>query len=592
MQPTVIREAPARSPLSGGAADQSHPDVLKVAHTPEPILRVRNIQGNILGGFNKDHQMMLYLQIDDTESFKTWLATQVPFVSTASEVIAFNRLFKAMRFRRQREGYVKSTWFNIAFSFEGLRKLNDEAELFTDESFKAGLFQRSEALGDPQDGRPGDPQNWLVGGRANAADVVLIIAADERNDMLSETDRLIDSLVEFVDVDGMPSQSGATIIFRDEAANLPPPITGHEHFGFLDGVSHPGVRGMVSSDPTDLLTPRQNPNELPDPGQGKPGQGKPGQDVLWPGEFVFGYQGGDPTSFEKPTKEEVMGGPEWTRDGSLLVIRRLHQNVAGFHAFLKKTAEVHGIAPPQNSSSARYVGSRLVGRWPSGCPILRSPNDDIFKIGGDDCANNNFEFGGETRQIKGPQPEEMCGDDTEFPNSKGDPAGTICPFSGHIRKSYPRNDTSITKEDKPDPEDCGASRVRLEENDTQKHRMLRRGIPYGPVSPSSIDSPVPDDVDRGLQFLSYQTSLVNQFEFIIRCWVNNPDFKETATDALPNTGHDPIIGQNPDGAREFDLTLPTGDSVRLQTAENWVWATGGGYFFAPSLYALEHHLAR
>ena len=350
MQPIVIREAPATTPLPGGKRDASMPNVRDGVdqNNKEPVLRVANIQGNVLGGFNKDHQMMLYLGIDDAYTFREWLSMQVPFVSTAAEVIAFNRLFKAMRSRRKREGYVKATWFNIAFSYEGLLKLNNEAEQFTDQSFKDGLLLRSAELGDPQDGRPGDPRGWLVGGVDNPADVVLIIAADERCDMLAEADRLIDSLVEFRRSDGSLATGGATIIFRDEAANLPPPIAGHEHFGFLDGVSHPGVRGTVSDDPTDLLTPRQNPNE-PHKADA-PGQGKPGQDVLWPGEFVFGYRGGDPTEFEKPTKDEILGGPEWTRDGSLLVIRRLHQNVAGFHSFLKQTAKANGIASTPNSS--------------------------------------------------------------------------------------------------------------------------------------------------------------------------------------------------------------------------------------------------
>ena len=31
---------------------------------------------------------------------------------------------------------------------------------------------------------------------------------------------------------------------------------GHEHFGFKDGISHPGVRGRLSDNPTDYLTPR------------------------------------------------------------------------------------------------------------------------------------------------------------------------------------------------------------------------------------------------------------------------------------------------------------------------------------------------
>src|SRR5262249_53702580 len=110
------------------------------------------------------------------------------------------------------------------------------------------------------------------------------------------------------------------------------------------------------------------------------------------------------------------------------------------------------------------------------------------------------------------------------------------------------------------------------EDDTQTHRILRRGIPFGPASDSTPGYPIRDGRDerpgdkeltsgRGLVFLAYQTSIVDRFEFIIQKWVNNRDFKEPkgpgATD--PPTpqepegqggGHDPIIGQNNKGGKE------------------------------------------
>ena len=43
-------------------------------------------------------------------------------------------------------------------------------------------------------------------------------------------------------------------------------------------------------------------------------------------------------------------------------------------------------------TSARLVGSRLVGRWPSGAPTVREPDQENTKLADDDCANNNFEF--------------------------------------------------------------------------------------------------------------------------------------------------------------------------------------------------------
>jgi len=77
--------------------------------------------------------------------------------------------------------------------------------------------------------------------------------------------------------------------------------------------------------------------------------------------------------------------------------------------------------------------------------------------------------------------------------------------------------------------------------------------------------------------------------------VNNPNFKENA--GLGGGGIDPILGQTSNGHREFDLTFPVDSSnaptrprVRLSTNVSWVTATGGGYFFSPSIDALTNHL--
>src|SRR5437868_7393815 len=101
------REAPAKTILTPDTSDPAFPDVGDPAKpTFEPVLDVNNIQGNIIGGFNKDFQTLLVLTIEDNEEFKRWLKTQVPFISTAAEVLAFVRLFKAIRSRRKVESNV------------------------------------------------------------------------------------------------------------------------------------------------------------------------------------------------------------------------------------------------------------------------------------------------------------------------------------------------------------------------------------------------------------------------------------------------------------------------------------------------------
>ncbi|PZS36243.1 MAG: hypothetical protein DLM59_01580, partial [Pseudonocardiales bacterium] len=434
-----------RETAAAAVADPSHP-------AGEPKLAMDQIQGNILDGFNKDHQTLLFLRIRDGEvgAFRRWLHGQIPFIATAAEVHAFNDLFKAIKTRRGRDSNtVEATWLNIAFSHQALVKLQEEipellATEFTDDSFRAGLAARSASLNDSADPEAeGNPANWVVGGPDNAADVVLIVESDDRDDMLQEVTRLRASIYP-PKSSGRPA-SGADIVFTEHGATLPGPLRGHEHFGFKDGVSQPGIRGRVSEDPTDVFMPRTNPDDR--------GQGKPGQDVLWPGEFVFGYpsQNAGAEDISVPTPDNKSAGPAWADNGSYLVFRRLRQDVGAFHDFLHARGREFAVQPGQ-------VGAKLVGRWPSGAPTVRRPDTDNVALADDDCANNNFEFNGDpaTAPPHSPQTAVDCFDDfPEFPppgTPSHDPTGARCPLSAHTRKAYPRNDRTPSGTGDPDPD--------------------------------------------------------------------------------------------------------------------------------------------
>jgi len=146
-----------------------------------------------------------------------------------------------------------------------------------------------------------------------------------------------------------------------------------------------------------------------------------------------------------------------------------------------------------------------------------------------------------------------------------------CPVSAHIRKMNPRGITSEIGNLLPNPAD------------SQRHRLLRRGFAYGPPSPSTPYRPVEDGLDRGLVFLSYQTSIDEQFEFVVRRWANEPNFPEQVS------GYDPIIGQNNRNAtRRRWFQLGEGEAGRISTTLEWVLPTGGGYYFAPGRHGLAH----
>jgi deferrochelatase/peroxidase EfeB len=255
------------------------------------------------------------------------------------------------------------------------------------------------------------------------------------------------------------------------------------------------------------------------------------------------------------------------------------------------------------------IGASLVGRWLSGAPVERVPDDDNRDLADDDCANNHFEYQAAAETIA-PSDRESDFDcsDNQFPPPEEDSQGQRLPFTGHIRKAYPRDDVSLHPDEDPHADlPCRRARADLNESNTQTHRILRRGIPFGPVSPSNPEAPVDDGEVRGLHFLAYQTSIEEQFEFITRCWVNNEGFKEPFGHTPLSGGQDPIIGQNntpgEDRVREFTVAFTNADGQRQAERANtrdftehgrrdWVIPTGGGYFFAPSIDALRDVLSK
>lgn len=111
--------------------------------------------------------------------------------------------------------------------------------------------------------------------------------------------------------------------------------------------------------------------------------------------------------------------------------------------------------------------------------------------------------------------------------------------------------------------------------------MLRRGITYGPEfqqGETPYGETVPVEQDRGLLFISFQSSISRAFEFVQARWMNAPDFQKAGD------GQDAISSQNSE-TRPF--LLPSDKHLSFAP---WVITTGGAYFFSPSLSGL-HALA-
>jgi Dyp-type peroxidase family len=413
---------------------------------------------------------------------------------------------------------------------------------------------------------------------------VIIVASDDRDNLDDEVARIEGTIYSGRTNQGGYAKPGVRLIYKQQGATLPQPLAGHEHFGFLDGVSQPGLRGRLSEEATDVLTPRRNPHD--------PDQGKPGQDLIWPGEFVFGYPGQTSDAQGKVSDEgpdSLRGaGPVWAKDSSYLVIRRLRQNVEGFHRFLE--GEARRLTEKGYNITADLLGAKLVGRSKSGAPVLRAPDTDNSPLADDHCANNHCTFKDPSWPVAPVPPTSSCAQpsahcvDKKHPVSPGDPNGLRCPFAAHIRKTYPRDDTGTLSDE-------------IGKVSTQTHRLLRRGIPYGAqFYPPRDPSRVRDSGDRGLVFAAYQTSIVEQFEFVQRAWANNPEFKDKSDAGSLVSGHDLIIGQanHSDGSRTRQFVLRLVDGQALEHSEiisiptDWVIPTGGGTF---SLHPLMHYVS-
>lgn len=207
----------------------------------------------------------------------------------------------------------------------------------------------------------------------------------------------------------------------------------------------------------------------------------------------------------------------------------------------------------------------LVGRWPSGAPVMRTPGADSAALASDLWANNHFIFNDNTRpSLLRPIPG-YAGD--TFPQASQDMLGSICPHFAHIRKTNPRD--SATDLGKPD--------------DSMLRMILRRGIPFGPpVVGVKRPSPRLLKQERGLMFISYGSTIEDQFEFLTRRWSNSPIQPDFG-------GHDPVMGQRDqrgDRTRFIDFPTPAGPR-RIHIKNEWVIPTGGGYFFSPPIRAIR-----
>lgn len=436
----------------------------------EDLLRLHNIQSDLLISHRKKNEAHIYFTITDKNALGTFIAS-LPITSAADTFRPDSEQTKIALLTGLPAPKVR---LGVGFSFRGLEVVQTNMEGTADrEAFKQGMHRRAVAeLNDP------DPAGWEFG-NDDSIDGVFIITAESVSDL---TNALKGPFLK---------PSGYQVVGKPVLSNARPgEADGLEHFGFRDGISQPGIRGCVDAAKTIPLTRNSDMDE--------PDKGLPGQDLLWPGEFVLGYHAQKDGAKTFPEKGEIAPVPDWMKDGAFMVIRKLQQFVPEMHAGVAAAAKPAGQRPEQ-------LEAQLVGRWPGGASVITHPNADDAVLGKDEQRNNDFEFGGDRR-------------------------GLICPWAAHIRKTYPRDD--VRGKVGPDPGQSAEDfekEVKEEEARTHRRRLLRRGLQYGPEVTKQEDSQGKTTEDRGLMFKCYVTSLTRQFEFVQKFWVNNPGFVQDAS---------------------------------------------------------------
>ncbi len=248
-----------------------------------------------------------------------------------------------------------------------------------------------------------------------------------------------------------------------------------------------------------------------DPGQGVPIAAMDGGwRPLEPGEFILGYRDEDGGLPEAPPAP--LG-----RNGTFMVYRKLAQDVEAFSRLIRAAADEHF------DGDVGLVAAKLAGRWRDGAPAVVH----AWKDGGGPL--NDFRYA-------------------------GDPRGRACPVGAHVRRANPRDGLP-----------GGAQR-------TRRHRIIRRGIPFGPVEPPY------GRWGRGLLFVCFNASIARQFE-VVNGWLGDGD--------VFGLGREPdILAGTRDDGTTVRMTVPGDPPVLLEAPEPLVRTRGGEYLFLPGLTAI------
>ena len=248
------------------------------------------------------------------------------------------------------------------------------------------------------------------------------------------------------------------------------------------------------------------------------------QELPYVPAWQFVLRQGEMTSYILPNP------PELGQNGTFSAFRILEQNVKAFETFLK--------ADGRDEAAQEILASKLCGRWRNGNPVVLRPDTPGQRLS--DNEMRDFDYGNDT-------------------------VGQPCPFSAHTRRSYPRGGPLV-----------------VVVGDKINHRIMRRADAYGPLY-TGVD----DGKERGLAGHFMCANLTDQFEFLMKQWVNGATF--AGGKAL--SGIDPLLGNVGDVPKIPNQDKFTywenGKAVTVNGLSNFVTTRGGLYLFLPSITAIK-----
>lgn len=462
-------------------------------------VELSDVQGYVVRGYKyMMYSRYVMLQVTDSALAKKFIKTNVVDITNVDH-------------------HPTTHCLNFAFTFSGLRALGlKDANLdnFTRE-FREGMTSghRQRLLGD-FDGSA--PDKWRWGGPKNEEVHILVMAFGATREIaLNYADQLKQQYI----------VSGLKEVFFIDGLTLP---YNKEHFGFRDGISQPTIEGTGRSGP-----PEHNINT------GEFLMGYKNEYNVYPDTPLLAAEQGETALL--PFDASGTGKRDLGRNGSYMVMRQLQEDVDGFWSFMNaKTANEDGTV---NVDASTKLAAKMMGRWPSGAPIVKFPDKDPGGISDDD----NFLY------------------------MDHDKEGLKCPFGAHLRRTNPRDNF----------EDNGVKEsLKL----TRRHRIIRRARLYGDPYVGSPLNHSPDG-EVGLVFTCFNADISRQYEFIQYTWANYPKFKQLYNDPDPICG----VRETAVPGTEQNFTIPDSPVNKYVTGlKKFVHTRGGAYFFFPSIRTISY----